>query len=203
MPEMETVGEFVVGVDVAAVQRSRASMLTLSAVSAWVEVAVAVFVAGMTALLVWLAGPIGLMELPVVLIFGVDGVRRLRRLREMRTTWQAQGVPSTSMRLSPAGLRLSIDAAADSVFLPWDTVQGLRLHRRMGHDLLVVDLFPGVGPQTVGVRGLDHPDVQRMLRKKVAGTRGLRTAVRILDQPVAAIDHVAARLTGGRVRVHG
>ncbi|MFD5177824.1 hypothetical protein ACFWM1_18590 [Nocardia sp. NPDC058379] len=39
--------------------------------------------------------------------------------------------------------------------------------------------------------------------EKAGGTKGLRTAVCILDQPVAAIDHVAARLTGGRVRVHG
>ncbi|MEV0062233.1 hypothetical protein [Nocardia sp. NPDC050718] len=200
---MESVGEFVVGVDAVAVQRSRESVLRLGAVAAWVGLVTAVFVAAITALLVWLAGPIGLVQLPVVAIFGVDGVRKLRRLRELRATWQAQGVPPTAMRLSPAGLRLSIDAAPDSVFLPWATVQGLRLHRKLGNDLLVIDLFPGVGPETGGVRGLEHPDVQRVLRKKVGGTKGLRTAVRILDQPVAAIDHVAAQLTGGRVRVHG
>ncbi|MEV0292225.1 hypothetical protein [Nocardia sp. NPDC050710] len=44
--------------------------------------------------------------------------------------------------------------------------------------------------------------MQRVLRKRVHGTTGLRTAVRLLDQPMSAIDHAAARFTAGRVRVH-
>ncbi|MGS2811245.1 hypothetical protein [Nocardia sp. MW-W600-9] len=145
----------------------------------------------------------GAVRASLAVIFGVDGVVKLRRRDRLRTTWQTMGVAPAAMRLSPAGLRLSIDAAPDSIFLPWETVRGLRLHRRPGAHLLVVDLFPGVGRGTRGVSGLDHADVRRVLDRRVGGVQGLRTAVHLLDQPVAAIDHVAAQLTGGRVRVHG
>ncbi|WP_157978540.1 MULTISPECIES: hypothetical protein [Nocardia] len=66
----------------------------------------------------------------------------------------------------------------------------------------MVDLMSGVGVSTAGVHGLDHPEAQTMLRKRVHGTTGLRTAVRILTQPISAIDQAAAYFTAGRVRVH-
>ncbi|MFI9507923.1 hypothetical protein [Nocardia sp. NPDC052566] len=78
----------------------------------------------------------------------------------------------------------------------------MRLHRWRGQELLVVDLLPGVDAHTPCVVGLDHPDVQRMMSKRLHGATGLRTATRILDQPPSAIDHAAAYFTGGRVRVH-
>ncbi|WP_153806559.1 hypothetical protein [Nocardia sp. SYP-A9097] len=67
---------------------------------------------------------------------------------------------------------MSSDSAPDSVFLPWNTIQGLRVHRYLRRDALVVDLHPGVGSDTPGVLGLEHPDIQLMLTKRMLGTVG-------------------------------
>ncbi|MFD6155324.1 hypothetical protein [Nocardia sp. NPDC060255] len=167
-----------------------------------VELVSAVVISALAGLMVWLAGPIGLLQFAVVAVFIFGAQRTLRNRRRLRDKWAAEGICPNAMRLSANGLRLSIDGAPDSVFLPWGTVQGLRVHRWRGQQLLVVDLIPGVGVSTSGVHGLDHPDAQAMLRKRTHGTTGLRTAVRILTQPLPAIDQAAAYFTAGRVRVH-
>ncbi|MEV0710375.1 hypothetical protein [Nocardia aurea] len=199
---MDTMGEFVVGVDTAAVQAARRRTLRLATVSVVVESAGAVVISALAVFMVWLAGPIGFVQFAVVPFFVFGALRTLRNRRRLRDKWAAEGVVPTAMRLSANGLRLSLDGAPDSVFLPWDTLRGLRVHRWRGQQLLVVDLMSGVDVSTVGVHGLDHPEAQTMLRKRVHGTTGLRTAVRILTQPISAIDQAAAYFTAGRVRVH-
>ncbi|MFI6171038.1 hypothetical protein ACIBCN_29960 [Nocardia sp. NPDC051052] len=167
-----------------------------------VELAAAVVISALAGFMVWLAGPIGLMQFAVVAVFLFGAQRTLRNRRRLRDKWAAEGICSHAMRLSANGLRLSLDGAPDSIFLPWGTVQGLRVHRWRGQQLLVVDLIPGVGDSTSGVHGLDHPEAQMMLRKRTHGTTGLQTAVRILAPPMSDIDRAAAYFTAGRVRVH-
>lgn len=199
--ENTAVDEFVVEIDQDAVKQARMRMLRATALSAWVSLVGAGIIAGLTAGLLTIAGPVGLLNAAPALLLGWSGAHSLRRRRNLRATWAGQGVAPVAMRLSGAGLRLSIDAAPDSIFLPWSTVQGFRLVSRRGQQLLVVDLAPGVGPGSPGVTGLEHPDVQRVLNSKVLGIKGLRTAVRVLRQPVSAIDQALAGHTGGRVRV--
>jgi hypothetical protein len=106
------------------------------------------------------------------------------------------------MRISADGLRCSIDAAPDSLFLPWHAIAGFHRRRWRGRWSLVLDLAPGVTAATPGVVGLDHPDVQRVLQRKVLGIRGLRFAVNSLRQPVGEIDQALAYFSNGRVRIH-
>ncbi|MEV6772299.1 hypothetical protein AB0N05_27075 [Nocardia sp. NPDC051030] len=198
---MVIAGEFVVGVDTAAVQRSRERGLWWKAFSARFQLATALGMSALAALMVYLAGPIGLMQFLPAAIFGYVGVRDLRRLRRQRESLRAAALPEVAMRLSANGLAVGTDAGPDSVFLPWDTVRGLRLHSWLRQELLVIDLFPEVTADTPGVRGLDREDIQAILRTPVHGTTGLRTATKVLTQPVSAIDEAAAHFTGGRVRV--
>jgi hypothetical protein len=195
------VEEFVVEVDQGAVKRARTTMLRATAVSAWANLVGAGIIAGLSAVLLRLAGPVGLLSAAVALLLGLSGARSLRKLRHLRAAWADLGVAPVAMRMSGAGLRLSIDAAPDSIFLPWSTVQGLRLVGRGGRQVLVVDLAPGVGVGSPGVAGLEHPDVQRVLNREVLGVKGLRTAVSVLRQPVSAIDQALAHYTDGRIRV--
>ncbi|MDG4788983.1 hypothetical protein O7626_24145 [Micromonospora sp. WMMD1102] len=199
--ENTAVDEFEVEIDQDAVRRARARVLRATALSAWVSLVGAGIIAALTAGLLTTAGPVFLLNAVPALLLGASGAHNLRRRRNLRATWSRQGIAPVAMRLSGAGLRLSIDAAPDSIFLPWSTVQGVRLVRRRGQQLLVLDLAPGVGPGSPGVTGLEHPDVQRVLNSKVLGVKGLRTAVRVLRQPVSAIDQALAARTGGRVRV--
>ncbi|WP_157978801.1 MULTISPECIES: hypothetical protein [Nocardia] len=57
---MDTMGEFVVGVDTAAVQAARRRTLRLATASVVVESAGAVVISALAVFMVWLAGPIGL-----------------------------------------------------------------------------------------------------------------------------------------------
>ncbi|WUA07900.1 hypothetical protein OG225_38570 [Nocardia sp. NBC_01377] len=134
--------------------------------------------------------------------FAYFAIRRLRAFRQLRDTWRAGGIPPWAMRMSGHGLEINSDADSESVFLPWGTVQGFRSHQWRRQHFIVVDIFPGVDAKTPGVIGLEAPDVQRALRKHIFGTKGLRFALRNLDQPVSAVDHAAAYFTAGRVRVH-
>ena len=199
--EEAAIAEFVVEVDQLAVQRARTTMLRATTVSAWANLVGAGIIAGLSAVLLGLASPVGPLYAAAALLLGMSGARSLRNLRNLRAAWAGLGVAPVAMRMSGAGLRLSTDAAPDSIFLPWSTVQGLRLVGRGGHQVLVVDFAPGVGVGSPGVAGLEHPDVQRVLNRKVLGVKGLRTAVAVLNQPVSAIDQALAHYTGGRVRV--
>jgi hypothetical protein len=174
--ENTTVDEFVVEVDQDAVRRARKWTLRALTVSAWTQLVAAGIIAGLSAWLLTIAGSVGLMEAVPAVLLGASGARSLHNLRNLRAAW-AGGVAPVAMRLSHAELRLSIDAAPDSIFLPWPTVQGLRLVSQFGQKFLVVDLAPGVESGTPGVTGMEHPDVQRVLKRKVLGIKGPRTAV--------------------------
>lgn len=194
--------EFVVEVDQEAVRRARATMLRRQTLSGWFSLVGAGVLAGLAVVLSQSAGVAGLLGLVAAILVGFNGVWALLAARRLRAAWAARPVAPVAMRISPGGLRLSIDAAPDSIFLPWPAVQGFHRINRLGEQVLVLDLTPGVTPASPGVTGLDHPDVQRVLARRTQGTRGLRFAARVLRQPPGTIDQALAACTGGRVRVH-
>jgi hypothetical protein len=196
------VDEYVVETDQDAVLRARAVTIRAKTVSAVVYLVGAGLITCAAVGLTAVAGATNWLGFVPAVMLCFAGAQNLRAARSLRAVWTEYGVVPVAMRLSPAGLRMSIDAAPDSVFLPWETVRGFHRHRRRGRQLLVLDLMPGVMATTPGVTGLGHPDVQRVLHHKVFGVKGLRVAVEVLRQPVAAIDQKLAAFTGGRVRVH-
>ncbi|MGH3426709.1 MAG: hypothetical protein ACRDQZ_03960 [Mycobacteriales bacterium] len=138
---------------------------------------------------------IGIVGL-VVLWFGFI---RLIMGGRLSRSWERIGISPVAMRIGPAGLRCSIDAAPDSIFLPWHTVARVWLFRRGGRENIVLDLAPGTTPQTAGVAGLEQSEVQRILHTKVLGITGLRYAVSTLEQSVPAISQAMFQASGSRV----
>ena len=106
------------------------------------------------------------------------------------------------MRMSAQGLRCSIDTAPDHLFFSWSAVTGFQLRTWRGQRFLVLGLAPGVTAGTPRVSGLDHPDAQRVLRRKVLGIKGIRFAVSTLRRAIEEIDQALAHFTRGRVRIH-
>lgn len=208
----QTSQEYVVGLDREVVLAARATTLRLLRVSSWTGLVGGALILGLGVLMaVLLTGPMAvgpggllmaaLIAVPgVILLFNERG--KLARIRELNAAWSAHPIPPAAMRMSAQGLTVSIDAAADHVFLPWPAVAGLRVRPFRGKRLLMVDLVPGA-PGAPGVRGLDQPDVRRVLDKKVMGVRGIRFAVETLTRPLSEIDQAAAHYTQGRVRVTG
>ncbi|GAA1657627.1 hypothetical protein GCM10009765_03920 [Fodinicola feengrottensis] len=197
-------------VDQGVVAQARATTLRALTFSAGVSLVGGGLILGIGILVGFLIATVGGEPLqafwlgPIVvpgLFLTYDGCRKRARIRRLRTTWAASGIAPVAMRFSPLGLRASIDAAPDSVFLPWSTVAGLRRHAWRGQQSLVIDLMPGVSPATPGVQGIAHPEVQRVLHRKVLGTTGLRVATRVLRQPVPEIDQALAAFTSGRLRI--
>lgn len=206
MPQSRSPQEYVVGLDHTVVLAARRRMLAAVRASAWAGT-----IGGALILLLaaGLAGFLGGSALLVASFIAVPGVillvserRQFARLRELRATWNAHRIPDVAMRMSPQGLTLSIDVAAEHVFLPWAAVAGFQVRPYRGKRMLMLDLAPGVGPRSPGVEGLDHPDVQRVLTQEVLGLRGIRFAEETLTRPISDIDQAAAYLTQGRVRVH-
>ncbi|NJC85737.1 hypothetical protein [Planosporangium mesophilum] len=205
-PGQASMPDYIVEIDQAVVSRARVVTLRALVTSAWTGLAGGVLIVALT-LATALAFRSGadfallLMAIPGVILCA-DGGRRLATVRRLRKFWETAGVPPVAMRITADGLRLSLDAASDSVFLPWYAVAGFHLARWRGQRFLVLDLGPGVTATTPGVVGLDHPDIQRVLRRKVLGIKGIRFAVRTLRRPVEEIDQVLAYATNGRVRVY-
>ncbi|MBL1078910.1 hypothetical protein JK358_31350 [Nocardia sp. 2] len=206
---MDAPAEFVVGIRAEEVSRSRRWVVRMLGLGAAVYLVVGAVVIGFSGVIVVVGGS-GLGNAVTATMTSVTGILVLsqavaqwRRRGRVRAIWANTATPPAAMRLSASGIRMSLDDAPDSVFLPWETVLRLRVHRFLRRSLLVVDLVPGVYAGTPGVAGLDHPDVLRVLSGPVHGTRGLRTAVQILDRPLAEIDSAAAHFTAGRVRVVG
>jgi hypothetical protein len=179
--------EYVVETDLAAVARSRAFTLRSGRQGGWVSLIGGGLILGTAAALAVGVGQYfwAVAEAVPGLIFGADGARKLAEVRSLRAQWQLEDLPPVAMRLSAAGLR----CGADSVFLPWSAVAGIRRTRRRRQWSLVVDLAPGVTDATPGVEGLStHPDA---LRFKEASLRRRHEE----------IDQAMSHFTNGRVRI--
>ncbi|MEV0702138.1 hypothetical protein AB0I53_30070 [Saccharopolyspora sp. NPDC050389] len=200
--ERNAVTELVVEVDARTVAQGRTIVLRSRRTSAWTTSIAAGIITGL--------GVGGALTLPANwlvmlmiafpgLLLALDAGRQFAATRRLRETWQRAGIPAVAMRISAAGLHCS-NEAAPAVFLPWPAVAGIHLKRRLGQPMLVLELAPGTTAATPGVVGLDHPDVQRALRTKTLGVRGLWFGVRSLRQPLEEIDRAFAHFTNGRVR---
>ena len=106
------------------------------------------------------------------------------------------------MRISTEGVWSNVDTVREGLFLPWNAIVGFRVKRRVGEQLLFIDLADNVTPQTPGVIGLDHPDVQRALRTRVLfGIKGLRVNVRSIGQPLGEVNHALSYFGNGKVQI--
>lgn len=193
--------EFVVEVDQIKLLRAQRRALRLQSSSAWVSLVGAALIAGLAVPLLFLSAYhlVPLILLPA-LLFLYDGVRKLRRIRTARGLLSERGMAAVALRISATGLRCGIDAV-DSIVLPWAALAGVRLHTYLGQQALVLELAPGVGADTPGVEGLDHPDVRAVLRRKVHGAIGPRYAVAVLRRSVPEISQALFHYSGGRVWV--
>ncbi|MGW5643850.1 hypothetical protein ACWEV3_05475 [Saccharopolyspora sp. NPDC003752] len=193
--------EFVVEIDARMVAQGRRFILRSRRTSAWISSIAAGLIIGLgggSALVLPGNWPMMLLIALPGLFLALDAGRQFTAVRRLRETWQRAGIPAVAMRFSAAGLHCS-NEAAPAVFLPWPAIAGIHLKRRLGQPLLALELAPGAAA-TPGVVGLDHPDVQRALRTKTFGVRGLWFGVRPLRQPLEQIDRAFADFTGGRLR---
>ncbi|MBI0296264.1 hypothetical protein JBE04_17790 [Streptomyces sp. PRKS01-29] len=198
--------EYVVTSDPEAVSRVRASLLRTLPVAAWAGVVgAAVIVAAMPLLLVTL-GPstsqlwVLVFAWPAV-FFLYDAKCRFAALRRLKRTWAVKDVSPEAMRLSPEGLRCTIDAAPDPVLLPWSAIARVRITGQ-GLSSVRIDLTPGVSATTPGVSGLEQPEVRTRTRRTWKGRTRLRFAVYALREPLSEIDQALGRFSNGRISVH-
>ncbi|MEV0287713.1 MULTISPECIES: hypothetical protein [unclassified Kribbella] len=133
------------------------------------------------------------LVLSTVLFFRLDG--------ERQRWYDANDVQPIAMRMSPKALELACEGAAYPVVLPWQTVQGFRQVKLFGQYALELQLAPGIGATTAGVRGLDQPAVRTVVKPNpLLRPTGL-FLVNALDQPVHVIDQALKHFSGGRAGV--
>jgi hypothetical protein len=202
-----TTPEFVVGVDREQVAKARTTALRARLWSAWLRVFGGVLVMAIPLLTLGLVPELAeqwqmlvLMGFPGA-VFLLSSAREFSVMRRQRQTWAARGIPEVAMRLSAEGMQFNIELTQTSVFLPWFAVVGVRLKHKLGKPLLVVELAPGVDATTPGVKGFNDPALQRMVLARKPKHRVLWASVRVLRQPLEAIDEAFAHFTGGRLRI--
>ncbi|EXU65644.1 hypothetical protein Z951_24255 [Streptomyces sp. PRh5] len=197
--------EYIVTSDPEAVSRVRASLLRTLPVAAWAGVAgAAVIIAAVVLLLVTL-GPsasqlwVLVFAWPAV-FFLYDARRRFAALRRLKRTWAVKDVSPVAMRLSPDGLRCTIDAAPDPVVLPWSAIAQVRI-KGQGLSSVRVDLTPGVSATTPGVSGLDQPEARTRMRRTWKGRTRLGFAVYALREPLSDINQALGHFSNGRIGI--
>ncbi|MGV9847648.1 hypothetical protein ACWDWU_02440 [Streptomyces sp. NPDC003442] len=197
--------EYIVTSDPEAVSRVRASLLCTLPVAAWAGVAgAAVIIAAMVLLLVTLglsASQLWVLVFawPAVFIL-YDARRRFTALRRLKRTWAVKDVSPVAMRLSPEGLRCTIDAAPDPVVLPWSAIARMRI-KGQGLSAVRVDLTPGVSATTPGVSGLDQPEARVRMRRTWKGRTRLGFAIYALREPLSDIDQALGHFSNGRIGI--
>lgn len=199
-------GVFVVGIDREAVRGRRVHVRRVQRRGAWVTLALGVvgILAALYALVAFRGAglwPFALLlivamaplVLSTVLFFRLDG--------ERQRWYDANDVQPIAMRMSPKALELACEGAAYPVVLPWQTVQGFRQVKLFGQYALELQLAPGIGATTAGVRGLDQPAVRTVVKPNpLLRPTGL-FLVNALDQPIHVIDQALKHFSGGRAGV--
>jgi hypothetical protein len=123
------------------------------------------------------------------------------RLEKQRHEWYANELPPVAMRMSPKGLELAVEGASYPVLLPWATVKGFRQVKIIGQFVLELELQPGIGATTAGVRGLGQPAVRSIVKPSpLLRPTGLYL-VKALDQPVPLIDQALKHFSGGTASI--
>ncbi|MBD3004118.1 hypothetical protein [Streptomyces sp. 5-10] len=197
--------EYIVTSDPEAVSRVRASLLRTLPVAAWAGVAGAAVIVAAVVLLLIALGPsasqlwVLVFAWPAALLL-YDARRRFAALRRLKRTWAVKDVSPVAMRLSPEGLRCTIDAAPEPVVLPWSAIDRMRVTGQ-GLSAVRVDLTPGVSATTPGVSGLDQPETRTRMRRTWKGRTRLRFAIYALREPLSDIDQALGHFSNGRIGI--
>ncbi|GAA1614326.1 hypothetical protein GCM10009789_80570 [Kribbella sancticallisti] len=206
MSEQESVQTFVVGIDREAVLRRRVVVGRVQRRSAWVTLAIGALgiVAALAALIAFQGAglwPFALLMIAAMVPLVLSTVLALRLEKERREWYAAHDLPPVAMRMSPKGLDLAVEGAAFPVILPWATVKGFKQLKTFGQFVLELQLQPGIGATTAGVRGLDQPAVRAVVKPNpLLKPTGLYL-VKALDQPVHLIDQALRHFSGGTASI--
>jgi hypothetical protein len=195
-----------VGIDRAVVLQRREVVRKLQRRGAWVTLAIGAvgIVAALYALIAFRGAglwPFALLLIGAMTPLVVSTLLALRLQAERQRWYDANGLQPVAMRMSPKALELACEGAAYPVVLPWPTVKGFRQEKLFGQYALELELAPGVGATTAGVRGLDQPAVRTVVKPNpLLRPTGL-FLVNALDQPVPVIDQALKHFSGGRAGV--
>jgi hypothetical protein len=208
MSEQVPVQTFVVGIDRDVVLRRRVVVGKVQRRGAWATLAVGALgiVAAIVALFAFRGA--GLWPFAVLLILAMvplvlSTVLALRLDKERQRWFATNELPPVAMRMSPKGLELACEGAAYPVILPWATVKGFKQVKIFGQFVLELQLQPGIGATTAGVRGLDQAAVRAIVKPSpLLKPTGLYL-VKSLDQPVHVIDQALKHFSDGKASIAG
>lgn len=197
---------FVVGLDREAVLRRREVVKTVERRGAWVTLAIGAvgIVAALYALIAfWGSGlwPFALLLILAMIPLVLSTLLAFRLQAERQRWYAANELQPVAMRLTPKGLELACDGAAYPVVLPWQTVRGFRQEKLLGQYALELDLAPGIGATSAGVRGLDQPAVRAVVKPNPFLRPTGLFLVKALDQPVHIIDEALKHFSNGTAGV--
>ena len=199
-------GTFVVGIDRDAVLQRRQVVRNVQRRGAWVTLVIGAvgIVAALYALIAFRGSglwPFALLLIAAMVPLVFSTVLALRLDAERQRWYDANELQPVAMRMSPKALELACEGAAYPVVLPWPTVKGFRQQKLFGQYALELELAPGVGATTAGVRGLDQPAVRTVVKPNpLLRPTGL-FLVNALDQPVHVIDQALKHFSQGQAGV--
>ncbi|MEV5965349.1 hypothetical protein AB0L70_26505 [Kribbella sp. NPDC051952] len=193
---------FVVGLDRETALRRREVVRTVERRGAWATLAIGAvgIVAAIYALVAYRGSgmwPFALLLIVAMIPLVLSTLMALRLQAERQQWYAANELQPVAMRMTLKGLELACEGAAFPVVLPWAAVKGFRQEKLLGQYALELDLAPGVGATTAGVRGLDQPSVRAVVKPNpLLRPTGL-FLVKALDQPVHVIDEAMKHFSNG------
>jgi hypothetical protein len=206
MSDQVPVQTFVVGIDRGAVLQRRAVVSKVQRRGAWVTLVIGALgiVLALYALIAFQGAgmwPFALLLIAAMTPLVVSTVLALKLDRERQRWFAVNELPPVAMRMSPKALELACEGAAFPVILPWTAVKGFKQVKIFGQFVLELQLQPGIGATTAGVRGLDQPAVRSVVKPSpLLKPTGLYL-VKSLDQPVHVIDQALKHFSGGKASV--
>lgn len=206
MSDQIPVQTFVVGIDREAVLRRRVIVRRVQRRGAWITLAIGAggILVALYALIAFRGAglwPFALLLIAAMAPLVLSTVMALRLQSERERWYDANEVQPVAMRMSPKGLELACEGAAYPVILPWPTVTGFKQVKVFGQFVLELELAPGIGATTAGVRGLDQPAVRALVKPSpLLKPTGLYP-VNALDQPVHMIDQALKHFSEGRATI--
>jgi hypothetical protein len=206
MSEQVPLQTFVVGIDREAVLRRRVVVSRVQRRGAWITLVIGALgiLVALAALVVFRGAglwPFALLLIAAMVPLVLSTVLALRLEKERQQWYAANELPPVAMRMSPKALELACEGAVYPVILPWATVKGFKQVKTFGQFVLELELAPGIGATTAGVRGLDQPAVRAIVKPSpLLKPTGLYL-VKALDQPVHVIDQALKHFSAGQTSI--
>lgn len=197
---------FVVGINQEAVLRRRATVRRYQRRGAWFTLTIgAIGIVGALYALIAFRGaglwPFALLLIASMAPLVLSTVFALRLVADRERWYATNDLQPVAMRMSPKALELACEGAAYPVILPWPTVKGFKQTKVFGQFVLDLQLAPGIGATTAGVRGLDQPAVRTVVKPSPLLKPAGLYPVNALDQPIHIIDQALKHFSGGRAGV--